>query len=81
MRYVLLNRFDEIVAAVDLAGDVGISGAKTYFQGVKQMPDREQFDKLWRVMTKVEHDKILESSTKQYNWWKDIGEGSNLDEW
>ena len=43
MKYVLVNKFDEIVDTVDLAGNVGKTGATTYFQGVKQMPDREAF--------------------------------------
>ena len=34
MKYVLVNKStDEIIDRVDLAGDVGISGATTYFKG------------------------------------------------
>ena len=36
MKYVLVNKFDEIVDKVDLAGNVGKTGATTYFQGVKK---------------------------------------------
>ena len=39
MKYVLVNKFDEIVDTVDLAGGVGVTGATTYFQGMKKLPD------------------------------------------
>ena len=50
MQYVLVNKYDEIVTSVELAGDVGVNGATTYFQGIKQMPDRKAFLKLWKVL-------------------------------
>ena len=52
MQYVLVNKYDEIVTTVTLESEVGISGATTYFQGVKQMPDRKSFNSLWKVMTR-----------------------------
>lgn len=48
MKYVLVDKYDNINSTVDLAGDVGISGARTYFIGVKKL-DGESFDKLWKV--------------------------------
>ena len=36
MKYLLINRFDEIVDKVELAGNVGKTGASTYFKGVKR---------------------------------------------
>ena len=76
MKYVLVNKFDEIVDKVDLAGNVGKTGATTYFQGVKQMPDREVFSNLWKVMTRTEYDRVLEATTRKpssqgYDWWKE----------
>ena len=78
MKYLLVNRSDEIVFKVDLAGDVGINGAKTYFQGMKQMSDREQFDKLWKVITKKEYDLNKEAFERKpsshpgvIEWWKE----------
>ena len=44
MKYVLVNKFDEIVDKVDLAGNVGKTGATTYFQGMKKMPERKEFE-------------------------------------
>jgi len=84
VKYVLVNKFDEIVDKVDLASNVGKTGAITYFQGVKKMPDREEFEKLWKVMSESEYDSIFKASlqnrqmgNRKYEWWKD--EESYLD--
>ena len=79
MKYVLVNKFDEIVDKVDLAGNVGKTGATTYFQGVKKMPDQEDFHKLWKVMSEREYDVTFKSSlqNRQIEWWKE--EDSYLD--
>ena len=50
MKYLLINRFDEIVDKVDLAGNVGKTGATTYFKGVKRQPDDKDFDKMWKMV-------------------------------
>jgi len=85
VKYVLVNRNDEIEWSQELASNIGISGAKTYFRGVKQI-DEESFDRLWKVMTKSDYDKNYESnlrppSSEHIRWWEDIGEKSDLDEW
>ena len=76
---MLVNKFDEIVDKVDLAGNVGKTGATTYFQGVKKMPNDEDFDKLWRVMTKDQYDTQFKTTlqNRQVEWWKE--EDSFLD--
>ena len=76
MEYVLVNKTDEIVATVVMGSDVGIGGATTYFQGVKQMPDRESFKSLWRVMTRDEYDRQFKANNRKpssagYNWWEE----------
>lgn len=85
MKYLLIRKDSsyEIVWSVNLSSDVGINGAKTYFQGVKQMSDRKSFDKLWKVMTQKEYDDNYTriTSSEPIRWWKDIGESSDLDEW
>ncbi|MBT4208211.1 hypothetical protein HOE22_07695 [Candidatus Woesearchaeota archaeon] len=49
MKYRLVDRrTKEIITTIDLSDDVGISGARTYFMGVKQLYD-EKFDELWEV--------------------------------
>ena len=37
MKYVLVDKGDNIVSTVELQWDVGVSGARTYFLGVKKM--------------------------------------------
>ena len=46
MKYVLVDKHDCITTSAELASNVGLSGAKTYFVGIKQI-DEEEFDKLW----------------------------------
>ena len=82
MKYVLVNKFDEIVDKVDLAGNVGKTGATTYFQGVKKMPSREDFLKLWKVMSEKEYDLQFKATLQnrqmdkmKYEWWKDEPSG------
>ena len=51
MKYVLVEiKSKEIVTKVELASEVGLSGARTYFKGIKQI-DNKSFNKLWKVMT------------------------------
>ena len=73
MKYVLVDNHDYINTRVELASDVGISGATTYFKGVKRMPNDEDFDKLWRVMTEEQYHTQYTASlqNKQHEWWKE----------
>jgi hypothetical protein len=74
MKYVLIDRGDNIVDRVDLSSGVGVNGAKTYFVGRKQIP-YENFEQLWKVMTEDDYNKELEIHTRklpsQIEWWKD----------
>ena len=81
MKYVLVDKYDNIVTKVDLGSNVGLSGAKTYFKGVKQMPKDEDFDKLWKVMTEEQYDTQLKSSlqNRQVEWWKEEPSGPDED--
>ena len=81
MKYVLVNKFDEIVDKVDLAGNVGKTGATTYFQGVKKMPEKEDFDKLWKVMSELEYESIFKTTlqNRQVEWWKEEPSGPDKD--
>ena len=86
MKYVLINKFDEIVDTVDLAGNVGKTGATTYFQGVKKLPNQEDFNKLWKVMSKREYEMVFKISLqnrqmdkRKYEWWKDEPSGPDDD--
>ena len=70
---MLVDNMDSINTSVDLASNIGISGARTYFKGVKRI-DSKEFDKLWKVMTRDEYDRLVDLShrqNKQYEWWKE----------
>ena len=79
MKYVLVNKStDEIIDRVDLAGDVGVSGATTYFKGTKRLPNDEDFSKLWKVMSEQEYELNFKNNLqdrqmgkRKYEWWKD----------
>ena len=77
MKWYLINRFDEIVDTCEIASGVGVTGAKTYFRKRKQMRV-EDFDKLWKVMSKNSYDLQFKASlqnrqmdNRRYEWWKD----------
>ena len=76
MKYVLVDNMDSINTTVELASNVGLTGAKTYFLGIKKL-DKKKFNKLWKVMTRDEYDRKLEmglrkpSSHGQIEWWKE----------
>ena len=56
MKYVLVEiKSKEIVTKVELASEVGLSGARTYFKGIKQI-DNKSFNKLWKVMTESDYN-------------------------
>ena len=81
MKWVLVNRFDEIVDTCEIASGVGVSGAKTYFRKRKQI-DEESFDKMWKVMSNDHYLRISEISNrtgKQYEWWKDEHTNPDID--
>ena len=79
MKYVLVDKLDNINTSVELEEQIGLHGATAYFQGVKKMPNDEDFDKLWRVMTKDQYDTQFKTTlqNRQVEWWKE--EDSFLD--
>ena len=81
MKYVLVDNYDNIITKADLGSNVGLSGAKSYFKGMKQMPKDEDFDKLWKVMTEQEYDTRFKSSlqNRQVEWWKEEPSGPDKD--
>ena len=80
MKWVLINKTDEVADTCEIASNVGVSGAKTYFRKRKQI-DEESFDKLWKVMSQEQYHRTMELANrdgKQYEWWRD--EPTNPDE-
>jgi len=77
LKYLLVDKYDEIVTKVDLGDDIGISGARTYFIGTKKI-DEKSFDSLWKVMTEKQYDRAFKNNLydrqmgkRKYEWWKD----------
>ena len=66
MKYVLVDKGDNIVSIVDLQWDAGVSGARTYFLGVKKLKEKD-FDEMWRVMTEDEYS--VRQTKKPIEWW------------
>ena len=73
MKYVLVDKIDNIVDRVELGSEVGISGAKTFFVGRKQI-DEKEFDSIWKVMSEDHYETqkdLANRQNKQYEWWKE----------
>ena len=72
MKFVLVDRGDNIVDRVELASNVGVSGAKTLFMGRKQI-DKKEFDNIWKVMTEKDYNLQHKMSVqnRQSAWWKE----------
>ena len=77
MKYVFVVNYVNIVSTADLASNVGLSGAKTYFVGIKQIEEKE-FDKLWKVMSDENYHIQFRASLQnrqneklKYKWWEE----------
>ncbi len=72
MKYVLVDKGDNIIENVELGSGVGVSGAKTYFLKSKGI-DKKEFDNMWKVMTQKQYDTQFKSSlhNRQIEWWKE----------
>jgi len=77
VKYVLVDKLDNITTSVELASNVGLSGAKTYFVGIKQIEEKE-FDKLWKVMSDENYHIQFRASLQnrqneklKYKWWEE----------
>ena len=64
MKFVLVDRSDSIVDKIELASNVGLSGARTVFIGRKQI-EKKEFDNLWKVMTESEYNRKMKIYTRK----------------
>ena len=72
-------KFDEVIDTCEIASEVGVSGAKTYFRKRKDMEESE-FDKLWKVMSELNYKAYQrKSSSEQIQWWKDEWSNPDID--
>ncbi|MBC8421951.1 MAG: hypothetical protein H8E03_00865 [Pelagibacteraceae bacterium] len=68
MKFELVNkRTNEIVDSSDLESGVGVSGARTFFKGIKKLPGK-QFDELFSVRVGSSKKRPI---LGQYKWWKE----------
>ena len=72
MKWVLVDKHDNIIDRIELHSGYGQNAAKMYFVGRKQM-DEKSFDKLWKVMSKEKYDNLFKTSlqNRQIEWWKE----------
>ena len=73
MKYVLVDREDNIVDRVELTPNIDLSGARMFFVGRKQI-ESEKFDQIWKVMTEIDYNKNKERKYKyeEFDDWLDI---------
>ena len=70
--YVLVDKYDNITNRVKVSKG---TNPKNYFMQIKKI-DEEGFDKVWKVMTMNEYDRIQHQSLRnnggrQIEWWKE----------
>jgi len=72
MKWVLVDKFDNIVHTVDLNKRYNQNEARKYFVNLKQM-DEKEFNKLWKVLTEENYQLQLKLSlnNRQVEWWND----------
>ena len=70
MKYVLVDRGDNIIDKVDIDGD--LNKAEQFFIERKQI-DKKEFKNIWRVKSEETYDVEFKSSlqNRQVEWWKD----------
>ena len=72
MKWVLIDKFDNIIHTVDLNERYTLKEAQRYFINLKQIP-YENFTQIWKVMSEESYQVQLKLSLKnrQVEWWKD----------
>ena len=70
MKYVLVDRGDNIVDKTEVSGDLKV--AKEFFLGRKQI-DKKEFNNIWKVMTEEQYDLQFKASlqNRQIEWGKE----------
>tara|TARA_B100000214_G_scaffold348002_1_gene299762 strand:- start:3425 stop:3670 length:246 start_codon:yes stop_codon:yes gene_type:complete len=70
VKYVLVDRGDNIVDKTEVSGDLKV--AKEFFLARKQI-DKKEFNNIWKVMTEEQYDLQFKASlqNRQIEWWKE----------
>ena len=64
MKWYLVDKLDNITTSAELHSSYGKVSAKAYFLGVKKL-EEEEFDKLWKVVSKREYDFVMQASNRE----------------
>jgi len=80
MRWLLVDRHDNIVSKVELHSGYGKNAARMYFVGRKRLEEKE-FDKIWKVISENHYDTLHKASlqNRQIEWWKDEYTNPDID--
>ena len=80
MRWLLVDKHDNIVSKVELHSGYGENAARMYFVGRKRLEEKE-FDKIWKVMSENHYDTLHKASlqNRQIEWWKDEYTNPDID--
>ena len=71
MKYVLVDKSGNVNTSVELSSGVGVSGARTYFVGIKKLKEKN-FDEIWRVMREPDYNsEKLQSYPGYIKWWEE----------
>jgi len=72
MKWVLVDKHDNVIDKIELHSGYGKNAAKMYFVGRKQM-DEKSFDELWKVMSENQYDTQFKATlqNRQIEWWKE----------
>ena len=72
MKWMLVDKFDNIVHTADLDNKYGDEEARKYFSNLKRMEEKE-FNKLWKVLTEEQYNINLKPAlrNRQVEWWNE----------
>ena len=72
MKWVLVDKHDNVIDRIELHSGYGNNAAKMYFVGRKRLEEKE-FDKLWKVMSETQYylGHKVSLQNRQIEWWKE----------
>tara|TARA_R100001082_G_scaffold108349_1_gene83470 strand:+ start:1138 stop:1389 length:252 start_codon:yes stop_codon:yes gene_type:complete len=82
MKWVLVDKGDNIIDKVELDSNYDNKAAKMFYVSRKQI-DEKEFDNMWKVMSEEQYntqrDLMERQQSKQYEWWKDDNNYLDID--
>ena len=72
MKWLLVNKFDEIVDTWEIQVVLVYQVPRPILWVLMQI-DEENFDKLWKVMSSERYDSLFKATlqNRQYKWWEE----------